>query len=78
MLKEKLCMSRDIRLYLEDILDACEKIQRYTDGFSYLQFQQDDRTYDAVIRNLEIIGEACRKIPSDIQNRYPEIEWRSI
>jgi uncharacterized protein with HEPN domain len=42
------------------------------------QFRQDDRTYDAVIRNLEIIGEAARNIPVETQSRYPQIEWRSI
>ena len=71
-------MSRDIRLYLDDILQSCRKILRYTEGMDFTQFQDDERTYDAVIRNLEIIGEASRNLPSEIKHRYPEIEWRSI
>jgi uncharacterized protein with HEPN domain len=71
-------MSRDARLYLEDILFASQKVLRYTAGFSSEQFRQDDRTYDAVIRNLEIIGEAARNMPDDIRGRFPEVEWRSI
>ncbi len=71
-------MSRDLRLYLDDILLAAQKIQRYTMGMSYGQFKQDDRTYDAVIRNLEIIGEAARNIPDEMQQRFPAIEWRAI
>ena len=71
-------MSRDVRLYLEDILLACQKTQRYTSGMSFKQFIQDDRTYDAVNRNLEIIGEAARKIPPEFQWGNPTVEWRSI
>lgn len=71
-------MSRDPRLYLEDILEACEKIQRYTSRMLFDEFQSDDRTYDAVIRNLEIIGEAAKNIRPEIQELYPDIEWRAI
>lgn len=71
-------MSRDLRLYLEDILQACEKIQRYTDRMFLDEFQSDDRTYDAVIRNLEIIGEAAKNIPPETRALYPDIEWRAI
>ena len=62
MWRKKLFMSRDIDLYLEDILLACHKIQRYTSGMSFTDFREDERTYDAVIRNLEIIGEAAHNI----------------
>jgi uncharacterized protein with HEPN domain len=71
-------MSRDSYLYLEDILQACRKIQRYISGIDYEHFIKDDRTYDAVCRNLEIIGEAARKIPPEIQQEYSIVEWRSI
>jgi uncharacterized protein with HEPN domain len=71
-------MSRDSLLYLEDILQAAQKIIRYTIGFEFQQFCQDDRTYDAVIRNLEIIGEAARNIPDDFRQQFPQVEWRSI
>ena len=54
-------MSRDYRLFLEDILESCTRIERYTHEMSFDQFVKDDKTYDAVLRNLEIIGEAVKK-----------------
>lgn len=71
-------MSRDLQFYLTDILVACEKILHYTRGMNFEQFIADDRTFDAVIRNLQIIGEAVKNIPVDIRDRNSEIEWRKI
>ena len=71
-------MSRDWWMYLEDILECCEKIQRFTVGMTQADFQQDDRTYDAVVRNLEIIGEATKHIPDDVRQMMPDIEWRKV
>lgn len=59
-------MSRDWRLYLEDILAACRKVQRYTAGMTLGALQQDERTYDAVVRNLEVIGEAAKRVPENV------------
>jgi uncharacterized protein with HEPN domain len=47
---------------------------RYVRDLTFAQFVQDDKTFDAVVRNLEIIGEATRHIPPDVQSRYPEVE----
>lgn len=71
-------MSHDPRLYLEDMQSACEKIQRYTKDMSLDAFREDDRTYDAVIRNLEILGEAARNLPDEIKIKYDQVEWRAI
>jgi uncharacterized protein with HEPN domain len=71
-------MSRDLRLYLTDILIAGEKVLRYTEGMNFENFVADDRTFDAVIRNLQIIGEAVKNIPDDVRELNPEIEWRKI
>lgn len=71
-------MSRSIHLYLEDILTAGTKIRRYTQGMSFEAFQSDERTYDAVLRNLQMIGEAVKNITQEIRLKYPEIEWRKI
>jgi uncharacterized protein with HEPN domain len=71
-------MSRDVGLYLEDILLACQKIHRYTAGMSLADFKGDERTYDAVIRNLEIIGEAAGNVEPEFHAQYPEVEWRPI
>ncbi|MGB7413139.1 MAG: DUF86 domain-containing protein [Thermosynechococcaceae cyanobacterium] len=71
-------MSRSVQLYLEDICTSCIKVQRYTLNMTFEDFIEDERTYDAVVRNLQIIGEAVKKIPSDIREQYPNVEWRKI
>ena len=71
-------MSRELRLYLTDILIAGEKVLRYTEGMIFENFVADDRTFDAVIRNLQIIGEAVKNIPDDVRELNPEMEWRKI
>jgi uncharacterized protein with HEPN domain len=71
-------VSRDSRMYLEDVLRSCDRILGYVEGMDLDDFVRDSRTYDAVIRNLEIVGEAAKKLPPDIRERLPEIEWRKI
>ncbi len=71
-------MSRDPRLYLEDIRDCCGKVLRYTEVMTLEQLAAGERTFDAVMRNLEITGEAARHVPPEIKDRHPEVEWRSI
>lgn len=71
-------MSRDWRLYWDDILIACRKIVRFTAGLDKTAFRADERTYDAVLRNLEVIGEAVKNLPEDARNRAPVIEWKKI
>jgi uncharacterized protein with HEPN domain len=71
-------VSRNIRLYLDDIVASCSKIQRYVKEMAFEEFVTDERTFDAVIRNLQIIGEACKNIPQDVRDRTPQIEWRKI
>jgi uncharacterized protein with HEPN domain len=71
-------MSRDVSLYLDDIAKACRKLLRFTNGVSFKQFTHDEEKYDAVLRNLEVIGEAVKHIPDDIRDQYPDIKWRKI
>ena len=71
-------MPRDFRVHLEDILGAIGKIKRYTKGLSKQGFAADDKTLDAVVRNLEVIGEAVKRLPADLRSREPGIDWQKI
>ncbi|MFA5872816.1 MAG: DUF86 domain-containing protein [Anaerolineales bacterium] len=66
---------RNWMMRVEDILACIEKIKAYTQGMTYEQFYADGKTVDAVIRNLEIIGEAAGYVPLEIQEKYPELAW---
>ncbi len=71
-------MSRDPRLYLDDILEAVALIREYTESMDYESFSRDRKTQDAVVRNLEIIGEAAGRLPETIKQKAEEVEWRKI
>jgi uncharacterized protein with HEPN domain len=68
---------RDVKLFVNDILEAIEKIEKYIHKMSYAEFQKDEKTRDAVLRNLEIIGEAVRNIPEKFKQRYPDADWKA-
>ena len=71
-------MPRDFRVYLEDILGAISKIRRYTNGLSKQAFAADEKTLDAVVRNLEVIGEAVKQLPPELRVLEPIVEWQKI
>lgn len=71
-------MSRDWRMYVEDILEACRRIRIYTTGLDQEALVGNPMAYDAVLRNLEIIGEAAKRIPTDVRKTMPRIEWTKI
>ena len=71
-------MPRDHRLYLDDIVGAIDRILSYVEGMDHSRFAADQRTMDAVIRNLEIIGEAARSLPTEIKDSIPATDWRKI
>lgn len=71
-------MSREADLFLHDILTACQKIQRYTAGLDREGLVSDEKTWDAVMRNLEVIGEAVKRLPEHITTQAPEVAWRKI
>jgi len=71
-------MPRDFEVYLEDILQAIAKIRTYVAGATRQSFAQDNMRIDAVVRNLEVIGEAAKMIPEAIRIEYPNIEWKKI
>lgn len=71
-------MSDEFLDYIEDILDAMDKAKILVEGVSFEQFQADFRIHFAVVRALEIIGEATKRLPSDVREKYPEIPWRGM
>ena len=66
---------RGAKLYLADIADALEKIERYTRGLSFESFSSSSQVIDAIVRNFEIIGEAARNVPEEVVSAHPEIPW---
>jgi len=71
-------MPRDYKVYLDDILQAVRKIRRYTAGAALKSLAEDEKTFDAVVRNLEIIGEASKKIPDEIRAQHADVDWKKI
>lgn len=71
-------MSREWALYFADIVEACEKIARFTHKVSQAQFETEDMVRDAVLRNLMVIGEAAKRIPDEQKLEYGHVEWRKI
>jgi uncharacterized protein with HEPN domain len=71
-------MSLEFLDFLEDIYDAMEKAESLLEGVSYQQFEFDFRINFAVVRALEIIGEAAKRLPDDLRNQYPGIPWRGM
>jgi len=69
---------RNHRLYLRDILDALESIEKFVQDMSFEEFKQDDKTVSAVIRKFEIIGEATKQIPVELKDKSPQIPWKEM
>jgi uncharacterized protein with HEPN domain len=67
--------AHDWRVRIDDIIEAVEKIDRYLAGLTFESFVSDERTVDAVLRNFEIVGEAARHVPAEVQARFPAIPW---
>jgi uncharacterized protein with HEPN domain len=69
---------REPRLLLDDVRVACGKIGRYLAGLDQAAFLADEKTVDAVVRNVEIVGEAVKQLPAEFKERHPDIPWRQI
>ena len=71
-------MSDEYKTYLKDILDAIIKIEKYAKNVSFSSFKEKGMRFDAILRNLEIIGEAVKNIPDEIREKDKNIEWKKI
>lgn len=69
---------REWELYLKDIYNSINKIIKYTKGMGREEFFYEDRTFDAVMRNLEIIGEAVKHLPYELKTKYENVKWKKI
>ena len=69
---------RDYRLYLNDIVAAVDSIEMFVEGMTLEGFEADDRTSSAVLRKLEIIGEAAKQVPEEIRRQCPEVPWKEL
>lgn len=76
MYKDK--SGRSIELFVDDILDAIKRIEKYTKGMDRKAFEESDLVFDAVMKNLLVIGEALKHFPLEIRKRYPDVPWRDI
>lgn len=63
---------------LQDIAESIERIISYTENIQYEQFKKDLKTQDAVLRNIEIMGEAVKRLPDAMKSKYSNIPWRNI
>ena len=71
-------MKRDMRLFLQDILESIQLIEEYTQALAEEEFYKNLLTQDAVVRRLEIMGEAAKHIDEDFRNKYPDVPWVEI
>ena len=69
---------REWRFYLDDMISFAEKILSYTEGFDQVDFEASGLTFDATVRNLELLGEAALHIPPKVREDHPAIPWRQI
>ncbi len=71
-------MTQEYMDYIEDIVKALEKIEKFTSGMNYEEFVKDERTVDAVLRNFEVIGEAAKNVPEDVKEQHDKLPWREM
>lgn len=71
-------MSRNPLLFLEDIAKSCTRIVRYTEGLTRDQVFADELRFDGILFNLQVIGEAVKRLPAELRDKYPDVAWREI
>jgi uncharacterized protein with HEPN domain len=71
-------MKRNIVIYVRDILQNMQDAEDFVQGLSYDQFKVDKKTFNAVLRAVEVVGEATKHIPADIREKYPAVPWKEM
>ena len=71
-------MRKNPEIFLRHILESIKEIENYTKRISKAGFSRDVKTQDAVVRRMEIIGEAVKNLPKDFKKKHPEISWQEI
>ncbi len=69
---------RDWKLFIEDVLESIELIEKYVEGMNLDDFRRDRKTIDAVVRNFVIIGEASKHIPDEVKNKSSNVDWQGM
>jgi len=69
---------RNYRIYLKDIFNALESIEKFIQEMNFEEFKKDDKTSSAVIRKFEIIGEAAKNISEELKQKYPRVPWKEM
>ena len=69
-------MQRDLKVYLQDVLESCDLVAKHIEDVSEEEFRTNTMLQDAVIRRFEIIGEAIKHVPNALREKYPNIEWK--
>jgi uncharacterized protein with HEPN domain len=70
--------NRPIHLLLNDIIESIDRAGEYIEGMTFEVFSSDQKSIDAVVRNLEIIGEAANRLPGEFKEKHPEVEWHKV
>lgn len=71
-------MPRDYRVFLDDVLEAIANVTQFVGAMTRQEFEADKKTVHAVVRNLEVIGEAVKGVPAGVRGRYPQVPWQRI
>lgn len=71
-------MKRDYKLYIKDILECIDKIKSFVGEMSFEEFMKDEKTKSAVVRELEVIGEATKNVPERMRREYKDLPWKDM
>ena len=71
-------MNRKASIYIRDIIQNMQDAEEFIQGISYEEFESDKKTFNAVVRALEVIGEAAKNVPDSLRSRYPAVPWKEM